>query len=193
MALKHKMKTMSGGQYDSQAHGGVGKNQKNLPGTGRSGTRAVPPGKGEKYNSPTTHSSTAIVADGIGRGRGYQTDAHTTKHHGKSGEAVGHKDDIRPMDYKAGLYSEGRPLSPDGEGPTFVPKHDHPTKGTHTATHPMGLSTKADHHPPVTGAAHKFNYMSPGSAHGYGHMPSQCEGVFRTSGHKYGHQVGKRK
>jgi hypothetical protein len=191
---KHKMKTMSGGSYDSQAHGGVGKAQKNLPGNHKDIRDKGTPGKGAGYDKGTPHTATAVVADGIGHGRGYQTDAHTTKHHGRSGEAVGHKDDFRPMDYKSELYSEGRPTSPSGTGPTFVDKHDHDvTKGTHVTAHPMGLSTKADHHPPVLGATHKFSYMNAGSAHGYGHGPSQCDGPLRNSGHKYGHQVGKRK
>lgn len=179
---KHKLGTMSSGSYDKSAHKGAGKAQKLLP-----------PAAGKGYNSPTPHSAGAVVADGIGRGRGYQNDAHSTKYHGRQGEAVGHPDDNRPMSYRSELYSEGRPTSASGEGPTFVDKHDHTiAKGSHVVTHPIGLSTKADHHPPAAGATHKFSYMSAGGSHGYGHSPSQCSGPLRMSGHSRGHQVGKR-
>lgn len=181
----HKMGTLSGGQYDKQAHGGAGKGQKSLS-----------PTAGPGRNGPTPHTGGAIVRDGeSGHGsprRGYQTDAHTSLHHGKHGEAIGHKNDSGPMEYTASLYSEGRPTSEGGTGPNFVPKHDHGTKGSHATAHPLGHTTKAEHHPPAMGTAHKFSYMTSREAHGYSYAPSQHDGPLRNSGHAKAHRIGKK-
>jgi hypothetical protein len=180
---KHKLGTMSSGSYDKSAHNGAGKGQKSLSATAGAGR-----------NSSTPHTGNAIVRDGVeghgGPNRGYQMDAHSGSYHGKHGEAVGHKNDNAPMNYSASLYGEGRPTSESGAGPTFVDKHDHGTPGTKTATHPLGYSTKAEHHPPLAGKAHVFNTMSSRSAHGFGHSPSQCCGPLRMSGHARGHRLG---
>lgn len=194
MTLKHKMKTMSGGGYDKQAHGGVGRGQNNLPGSSRNlRTKHLSPGKGEDYNKATPHAAGAVVADGIGRGRGYQVDAHSGLYHGRKGEAVGHKTDQAPMQWTSELYSEGRPLASENNNPGYVQGHDHPTKGSHATAHSMGHSTKAEHHPPTSGKAHEFNYMSSREAHGFGYSPSQHKGPLRMSGHAYGHQIGCKK
>jgi len=77
------------GHYDSTAHSGKGKSQK-----------LMPPAAGERYNRPTLHTNEAPVYDGLHakrgyKGSGYNTDAHSTFHHGKDGEAVASKDSIR--------------------------------------------------------------------------------------------------
>lgn len=181
----HKLGTMSGGSYDKQAHAGKGKDQKLLF-----------PAVGASPNRPTPHATKAVVRDAVqgegGPKRGYQMDAHSGLYHGKRGEAVGHKQDNRPMDYNSSLYSEGRPLSPDGDGPTFVPNHAHGTKGSKATAHPLGHSTKAAHHPPAPKGAHEFTKLPAGGGHGYGHAPAQQSGWLRLSGHANAHQIGKK-
>lgn len=160
------------GFYDSQAHKGVGKEQK-----------ALGPSAGENNGSgPTLHTREAVVRDGVeGKGapkRGYQIDAHTGLHHGPNGGAVGHFDDLRPMRYENRLYSEG--------------SDDHASAHVETAPN-RGRSARAEHHPAPGGPAHKFSYMSASGAHGYGHSGGQVDGALRHSGHARGHRIGGRK
>jgi len=161
------------GSYDSQAHKGVGRDQK-----------ALSPTAGENNGSGSTlHTRNAIVRDGVsGKGapkRGYQIDAHTGTHHGPNGQAMGHLDDIRPARYERQLLSEG-----DGDGAAH-------TKHIETAPN-RGRPARAEHHPAPGGETHKFKYGSAGEAHGYGHSGSQVEGALRHSGHSRGHRIGKR-
>jgi len=160
------------GQYDSQSHQGKGKNQKLLP-----------PAAGDGYNKPTPNTGSAPVRDGKqGKGSksgGYQIDAHSGKHHGSSGQAVGHRDDMH-QDYATELYSEGRPLSDERNNPGFVADGGH------------GHPHRAQHHPAPTGAPDKFGHLKNEGAHGYGHGSGQKSGYLRMSGHSNAHQVGKR-
>ena len=74
MGLKHKLGTMSSGQYDKSSHDGHGKGQKLLGGSA-----------GEGRAGSTPHASGQVARDGVeGHGsvrRSYQTDAHGDKHH----------------------------------------------------------------------------------------------------------------
>ena len=173
------------GQYDSQAHGGKGKGQKLL------GTSA-----GVGRDGPTPHTSGAVARDGAeghgGRKRGYQTDAHSGLYHGRSGEAVGHRQDLRPMEYDTQLHGEGGRPIPDGHGPAHLQHYTHSNKGTKVAAHPLGMSNKAEHHPPASKAPHEFTRLPSKESHGYGHQGSQRDGWLRHSGHSKGHRVGHR-
>lgn len=173
------------GQYDKTAHSGGGKAQK-----------LRPPAVGTGYDSPTPHASGAIARDGVeGHGskkRGYQIDAHSGLYHGRQGEAVGHRQDLRPMDYSTELHGEGGHPIPDGHGPSHLQKYDHANKGTKVAAHPLGMSNKAEHHPPASKTPHEFTRLPSKEAHGYGHQGSQRDGWLRSSGHSKGHQIGKR-
>jgi len=90
------------------------------------------------------------------------------------------------MEYKSKLHSESGSTKIDyksqnlGANPGFVEHYQHSS------------SAKANHHPPVEGKAHTFKMATSREAHGYGHGPGQREGVFRNSGHKGAHMVGKR-
>lgn len=158
--------------YDSHAHAGKGKAQKLLW-----------PAVGASPNKPTPHSSSAVVGppQGAGhgkKGKGYNTDAHASNHHGKDGEAVGHTDSFRPMEYKSQLQSEGKGgLTPNGGGPAFVHDYHH------------NSPTKAAHHPRM-GEPHKFDRPPSQEAHGFGHSGGERKGHLRMSGHSKGHRVG---
>lgn len=157
------------GQYDKSGHGGTGTKQKMLS-----------PAAGEEKGA-TKHAPSAIARDGVegkgSPGRGYQTDAHSGSHHGKSGEAVGHKNDFH-MDYGETLYGEGRGYAPEGKNPGHIMESTN------------SKATKAAHHPEVTGPTHKFPQMKGGDGFGYG--SGQRNGHLRMSGHSRAHQVGKR-
>jgi len=178
MGLKHKLGTMSSGQYDKSSHDGHGKGQKLLGGSA-----------GEGRAGSTPHASGQVARDGVeGHGsvrRSYQTDAHGDKHHGKTGEAVGHKSDMH-QPYDAHLHSETGSDKIDyksqnlGANPGFLEHYQH------------GTSAKAAHHPPATGKTHEFSKLPSSEAHGYGHSPAQRDGWLRSSGHRMGHRVGKR-
>jgi hypothetical protein len=172
------------GTYDSQAHAGKGKAQKLLP-----------PAAGSRWNKPTPNTGGAIVRDGVeGHGdkkRGYQTDAHSGLYHGRHGEAVGHKNDLH-QEFTGPLWSEGRaPMSPD-HGPGHLTSYDHANKGSKATAHGMGISTKAEHHPPASKSPHEFTKLPTREAHGYGHGPGQRNGWLRSSGHAKAHQVGRK-
>jgi hypothetical protein len=163
---KHPLGYGSSG-YDSQAHMGKGKAQKLLW-----------PAVGEHPNKATPGARQAVMshAGAGGRGKGYNTEAHTTTHHGKSGEAAGHRDDLRPMKYDGALQSEGRGDLPSG-GPAMVMKHNH------------GTSNKAEHHP-RSGEPHRFDRPPATEAHGFGYSSAQRKGHLRMSGHSKGHLIG---
>lgn len=160
------------GQYDKSAHKGGGKNQK-----------LMPPAVGTGYGKPTPNSPSAIARDGVeghaNPKRGYQTDAHSGSHHGKNGEAVGHKSDLH-MNYDKELYSEGREAPPEGRNPGHISQTS------------QGKAAKAAHHPPVNNASHKFEKLPAKDAHGFGYGSSNKSGHLRMSGHSRAHQVGKR-
>jgi len=148
------------------------------------------PTAGEEKGT-TKFGPSAIARDGVeGKAsskRGYQADAHSGLHHGKNGEAVGHRGDLH-MNFDDQLYSEGRGLSDSNPG--HVEGY-----GARTATSSQHgkASGKADHHPRMPGTTHKFEQMPASSSHGYGHTgSSQCDGHLRLSGHSKSHQVGKR-
>jgi hypothetical protein len=86
-------------------------------------------------------------------------DAHTEKHHGKGGEAVGHKNDSH-IPYDSPLHSEtGEKIDMGqqmlGANPGFVEHHQHAS------------GTKAVHHPATTGKPHEFTPPAMRDAHGY--------------------------
>lgn len=161
------------GCYDDHAHGGHGRGQDNKP-----------PAKGAGYDKPTPHASGAVVRDGTeGHGskkRGYQTDAHSEAHH-NYGEAVGRKEDIRPMNYDSPLYAEGKGnFNRTDHGQTFIGP----------AGHGAGPN-KAEHHPRM-GEAHSFAKPSGAKeSHGFGYSATNRRGDLRFSGHDGAHQIGK--
>lgn len=161
-----------GGEYDSHAHSGVGRQQEN-------NTKVS---KGEGYNKPTPHSSGAVVRDGVeGHGskkRGYQTDAHTEAHH-NHGEAVGNKGDNKPFNWESPLYAEGKGnFNGEDKGQTFIKDHNH------------GTPNKAAHHPRMSDEPHRFSKPPMTEAHGYGHSATNRKGALRMSGHDGAHCVG---
>lgn len=159
------------GSYDSQAHRGYGKNQ-----------QLQPPATGTGYNKPTPHASSATVGDGIkGNGRGYQTDAHTSIHHGPNGQAIGVKDDNRPFDWSSPLHSEGSEGSVGHAG----------YSNTGGAKGHGKASGKAEHHPGMA-EPHAFNKPAMSEPHGYRHDGEQKVGTLRMSGHRQAHRVGYR-
>ncbi len=179
MGIKSSSVKYGTGSYDKSAHSGAGKSQKLLW-----------PAVGEKPNTTTPRAASGQIArDGVeGHGsvkRGYQHDAHSSSHHGKSGEAVGHKNDSH-IPYDSHLHSETGSDKIDmsqqnlGANPGFVEHHQH------------GNGTKAVHHPPVTGKPHEFARLPSRESHGYGHTPAQRNGWLRSSGHSKAHMVGKR-
>jgi hypothetical protein len=162
------------GQYDSHSHAGHGKKQKLLP-----------PAVGEHYNRATPGARNAVVGppEGAGhgkRGKGYNTEAHTETHHGTSGQAMGHKDDIKPMCYDTATHSEGRGALDGHGGPSKIMGHNH------------GTTNKAEHHPRMSNEAHKFKQPMTDGAHGYGHSGGQRQGMLRMSGHQQAHRIGKK-
>ena len=181
MGIKSSSVKYGTGSYDSSAHGGKGKGQKILGGSA---------GEGRDGSTPRAHNQPVHDGHGASGGArspkaGYQHDAHTDKHHGKSGEAVGHKSDSH-IPYDAHLHSETGSDKIDyktqnlGANPGFLEHYQH------------GTSAKAAHHPPATGKSHEFTRLPSTEAHGYGHTPSQRNGWLRSSGHSKGHQVGRR-
>lgn len=169
MTTKHYPVLKIKGDYDSTAHKGSGKAQKLLP-----------PAVGQGYNKPTPHSKSAVVGEVMqaGKGAGYQTSAHTETHHGKSGQAMGHRDDIKPMKYDTPTHMEGRGSLDSHGGPNFTARMS-------------SSANKAAHHPRA-GEAHSFPSNNGSSSHGWGHSSAQRKGPLRMSGHQRGHRVGSK-
>lgn len=107
----------------------------------------------------------------------YSTEAHSKAFHGKSGEAVGKKEDLGPMEYSQKTHAEGAESQP-------VAGHEGLSGGK------VGL---ADHHANHGGDPHKFKPPAAGNAHGYGHPESCRSGAERTSGHSGAHRIGGKK
>jgi hypothetical protein len=183
------------GSYDSSSHAGHGTKQKLLW-----------PAAGTDLEGPTPGATRGRtpVRDGIeGKGsakRGYQTDAHSGLHHGKSGEAVGHLDDLH-MNYDSPLHSEGKELNTNNPSHTKGGGHNRAESNSGPSKKGAGVSGsssghgkasgKADHHPRMGGPVSKFEQMTNG--HGFGHESSgQRAGHLRLSGSSKAHQVGKR-
>lgn len=154
-------------EYEHDAHGGgVGKHQK------PSGKSA---GVGRGHKTPHAEH---IPHRGHGaEAHGYNKDAHTHKHHGPNGEAVGHVGDNEPMGYHGQLQGEGRVNRPIAN-----------IKGS--GHERVGM---AEHHQHPVGEPHSFGSNTHALTHGYNHAPSQRKGIFRLSGHSGAHMIGRRK
>lgn len=106
----------------------------------------------------------------------YDTEAHSTMHHGKGGKAVGAPREAAPMDYDRKTFAEGAMSQP-------VAGYEGLKGGK------VGL---AEHHTGTGhgGAPHQFP-QSRGS-HGFGHPAPVRSGALRMSGHQGAHRIGKK-
>jgi hypothetical protein len=98
----------------------------------------------------------------------YELDAHSKAYHGKSGEAVGMKQDNK------GAFNYAQPTNEE--------------RGVTVAQDTDG----AAHHPSFPAKGHQFKPPAATGAHGFGHPAHQRSGPLRNSGHKSAHRVGKR-
>ena len=120
----------------------------------------------------TSNQANPVIGhNSSGKGKGYNTEAHSDSHHGMGGEAVGSKADNGPMSYDGKLHMEGHELPHKGHG---------------------AKQARAAHHPAPSGEHHHFKHPAMQNAHGFGHGAGQRKGTLRMSGHSKAHRIGSR-
>lgn len=144
------------GIKESDAHGGHGRGQ------GGAGNWGGGVAESNQKNPVIGHKTS-------GKGKGYNTEAHTMTHHGNDGEAAGHKDDLKPNSYTGKLHGEGMSIPHNGDG---------------------AGSPRAEHHTAPSREPHKFSRPPTKEAHGFGYSQSNKKGHLRMSGHSKGHRIG---
>lgn len=193
--------------YDSDAHGGVGRGQNShakSSGVGRSkptrdasrspeggkdyetsahmgsgkAMKLTPPAVGTGYARPTREAGKGPV--GSGGAKQYETDAHSNMHHGQGGRAVGAPREAAPMDYDRKTNAEGAKSQP-------VAGHE----GLGGKSGP-GLAEHHAGHDGWGGAAHSYPKASGSGGHSFGHPVPLRRGALRLSGHAGAHQIGKK-